>query len=60
MDSEHRRIACLRIKKLMRLKFLASEEEEDQGLDEPEHGTLAYPEMAPQTSGTAPDSAGAD
>mgnify|MGYP000453962570 CR=1 FL=1 len=38
----------------------ASEEEEDQGLDEPEHGTLAYPEMAPQTGGIAPDPAEAD
>ena len=38
----------------------ASEEEEDQGLDEPEHGALAYPEMAPQTGGIAPDPAEAD
>jgi ammonia channel protein AmtB len=38
----------------------ASEEEEDEGLDEPEHGALAYPEMAPQTGGIAPDPAGAD
>ena len=38
----------------------ASEEEEDEGLDEPEHGALAYPEMAPQISGFAGDPVGAD
>lgn len=38
----------------------ASEEEEEEGLDWPEHGTLAYPEMQPQTGGLAGDPAEAD
>ena len=46
------------IKKTIGLR--ASSQEELEGLDEPEHGALAYPEMAPQVTTASPGGADGD